>query len=255
MRHIEKYLHTEFYIFCIFIKTQEMRKIIIIAGLLCSYMSTSMHAQTRSINTLRELTGFMQSDYNYVKEQRERNSEIEGSPYLDENFQDGKLSFRGRMYDGLKLRYNMYASQFEFKSEEEILYFDPAYTAVDTVWIGDDEFIYMEYIDDNRNKRKYMQLLNNGKTQVLSLRETILLEAEKPKGYEEGKPARFRQLAERHFVQFPGQPAVEFKNKRSIEDVFPEYEDQLISFAKNNKLKFRSSDDLIELCKYFDTLH
>jgi len=221
--------------------------------ILCTFISASLEAQNNLTN-LSELTSFMKSDYNYIKEQRERNANIEGTPYLNEHFTDGRLVYQDKMYRGLKLRYNIYEDHFEFESEGEILYFDPRYTEVDTVWMGEQKYIYATYNENNREKRSYMHLLHDGRTQVLTRMETILLQPEKAQGYEDAKPARFREMPERMYVSIDGNPAVEFSNRRSIDDVFPEYEEELTSYAKKNKLKFRTPDELVTLVRYYDSI-
>lgn len=207
-----------------------------------------------TLTNLSELTSFMKSDYSYIKEQRERNSQIEGTPYLDEGFTEGKLVYQDKLYKGLQLRYNIYEGHFEFKSEGEILYFDPRYTEVDTVWIGQEKYIYAPYADNSREKRSYMHLLYDGNTQVLSLRETLLLQPEKAQGYADAKPARFRELPPRMFVSKDGKPAVEFSNRRSIEEVFPDHADKLETYAKKQRLRFRSPDELVELVEYYEDI-
>lgn len=214
---------------------------------------TAIFAQG-NITNLSELTSFMKSDYNYIIEQREKNKNIQGSPYLDDAFSDGQLVYQDRLYKGLRLRYNVYEGHFEFESEGEILYFDPRYTEVDTVWIGNKKYIYAPYKDNNRDKRSYMHLVHDGNTQVLTLMETLLLQPESAQGYEEAKPARFRQMPMRHFVSLDKQPAVEFQNKRSIEEVFPAHADELEKYAKSNRLKFKETGDLVQLVTYYDSI-
>ena len=216
-------------------------------------LGTEVNAQP-TLNNLSELTTFMNSDYSYIQEQRERNSQIEGTPYLDEEFSEGQLVYQEKLYGGLQLRYNIYEGHFEFKSEGEILYFDPRYTEVDTVWIAQEKYIYAPYSDNSREKRSYMHLLYDGKTQVLALRETILLQPEIAQGYEDAKPARFREMPPRMFVSKDGKPAVEFKNRRSIEDVFPAHADALENYAKKQRLRFKSPGELVSLVEYYDRI-
>jgi hypothetical protein len=212
-------------------------------------------AQSSQLTSLAELSTFMNSDYNYIEEQRARNALIEGSPYLEEEFTGGSLIFRDTYYKDLLLRYNIYEGHFEFKSDDQVLYFDPRYTEVDTVWMGDDRFIFQEFLDGKNTKRSYMQLLFEGDTtQVLVLRETILLQPEKAAGYEDAKPARFQPRADRLFVRFSGSPALEFSGKKSIPELFPSYADELTSFARKERLRFRSSDDLIVLCRHYEQI-
>jgi hypothetical protein len=227
---------------------------IILATLIAtaSYFALS---QTPAITPLSDLNTFMRSDFNYLEQQRARNTIIQGTPYLEDEFTDGALSFRDTYYRDLRLRYNIYEGHFEFESEGQVLYFDPRYTEVDTVWMGDNKFIFQEHQDVRSVKRSYMQLLyENMGTQVLSLRETILLQPESAKGYEDAKPARFQSRPDRLFVRFGKEPAREFSGRKSIPEIFPGYAGELEAFAKKERLRFRQPEELIELCKYYDRL-
>src|SRR6056297_1326296 len=194
-----------------------------IPGIIIISLCMSAHAQAPVISKLPELNTFMQSDYHYKKDLRDRNAEIEGSPYLSEEFSTGSLSFRDTYYKDLQLRFNVYEGHFEFMSGDEILYFDPRYTEVDTVWMGDEKYIYVSHDNGRNTRRNYMKILLDGPAKVLLLREIILLEPEEASGYEEARPARFEPRPGVTYVQVGDEPALEFKNRRSIDDVFPDH--------------------------------
>lgn len=230
-----------------------MNDIKVTTGIILLALSAVTTAQLSQLTSLAELSTFMNSDYNYIEEQRARNALIEGSPYLEEEFSKGSLIFKDTYYKDLFLRYNVYEGHFEFKSDDHVLYFDPGYTEVDTVWMGEDRFIFQEYLDGKNTKRSYMELLYEGDTtQVLVLRETILLQPQKAAGYEDAKPARFQPRSDRLFVRFAGSPALEFSGRKSIPELFPSHAEQLTTFTRKERLRFRSADDLIALCNYYE---
>ena len=242
-------------IFASNLTTKTMIKLKIILTTLFATASYFALSQTPTLSSLEELTSFMRTDLNYNEEQRARNAIIAGSPYLEEEFTEGLLIFSDTYYRDLRLRYNIYEGHFEFESDGQVLYFDPRYTEVDTVWMGENKYIFQEYQDVRSLKRSYMQLLyENEGTQVLSLRETILLQPESAKGYEDAKPARFQPRPDRLFVRFQGEPAREFSGKKSIPELFPEHANELDTYSKKERLRFRQPEELIELCKYYDHL-
>jgi len=220
-------------------------------GILLLMCLLSIRAQTPNTSPLNDLSSFMKSDYIYNMEQQSRNALIKGSPYLTEEFSEGSLSFRDSFYRDLQLRYNIY----EGRSGNKVLYFDPQYTEVDTVWIGNDTYIFQEYNDKKNVKRSYLHMLYDGNgIQAFALKEIILLQAEQAKGYSTAKPARFQQMSDRLFVRFGEEPAQEFSNRRSISKLFPVHTDELSSYAKKERLRFRQPEDLIELCSFYDSL-
>lgn len=210
--------------------------------------------QTPAIISGSDFNNFINSDLRYMREQDAFYARVDGSPYLDEEFKSGALVYNNKLYANLSLRYNYYEGYFEFKAGDEVKYYDPRYLEVDTVWLENDKFIYVEF-DNGRNvRRNYMKLLHDGPVKVLSYREIVLLEAQKAKGYEDARPARFDPRPEVIYIQFGDAPAVEFKNKRSIGEVFPDRTEVLEKYAKSEKLKFRDPDDLVTLVKYYETL-
>ena len=99
-----------------------------------------------------------------------------------------------------------------------------------------------------------MKVLAEGPTKVLEYKKIVLLEREPAAGYQEEKPTRFEARQARFFVMTANSPAMEFKNKRSIEEIFPDKVEILEKFAKTNKLKFKDINDVISVCKYYDGL-
>lgn len=221
---------------------------------LFAYFMVNGFSQATETSTLTALYSFMKSDYNYKNEQQAYNSSIEGSPYLNDEFTNGQLFFEGKLYKNLLLRYNIYEGHFEFKKDDEILYLDPFLSQVDTVWIGSEKYIFSAYKKANDIKKSYMHLIYNGSCQLLTLKEVTLLQAEQTSGYEDPKPARFHQGPDDFYIKTPGNIAAEFKNKKSIDDIFGEKSDKLNTYAKKNKLKLKNMEDIIQLCQYYDGL-
>jgi hypothetical protein len=216
--------------------------------------ATLVDGQTGIISSGSDMITFMNSDLDYIENQRERYTKIEGSAYLDEAFQTGSVSYNRKKYMGLQLRYNPYEGTFEFKTDQGIKYFDPRIIAVDTVWLGEETFIYIPYLSGKAVKRDYMKLINLGATRVLQFSQVILIQPEPVKGYEEAKPARFEKRSDAIYIQPGDQPAMEFNGKKSLEELFPGHHEALSDFARSEKLNLKKSGDIVTLCAYFDTI-
>ncbi len=210
--------------------------------------------QTNLISSGSDLITFLNSDPDYIENQMDRYSKIEGSAYLEEEFLEGALSINQKEYINVPLRYNSYESYFEFKAQEGIKYFDPRVTPVDTVWLGGFTYLYVNFQYGKGQSKTYMKLAGGDGTKVFLYRQVILSQAEPAKGYEDAKPARFEALAEKIYIQREQKLCIEFKGKKTIEEIFPEYHSQLSKYAKSEKLKLKNVEDVIRLCTYFDTL-
>lgn len=213
-----------------------------------------LFAQTPMISSGAEFNSFMKSDLSYLEEQEARYAKIEGSPYQDTAFKPGALIYNKKLYANLKLRYNYYEGYFEFKNGDEIKYYDPRYIEVDTVWLENSKYIYIEHDNGKNIRRNYMKLILDGPVKVLTFKEIIKLDPEEASGYEAARPARFDPRPEVIYLQIGDAPAVEFKSRRSIAQVFPDHVNELEKYAKSEKLRFRDPADLVALVQFYDTL-
>ena len=211
--------------------------------------------QTNLISSGSDLITFINSDLDYIENQMDRYSKIEGSAYLDKEFHEGSLSINQKRYVNIQLRYNTYESYFEFNTPEGIKYFDPHATSVDTVWLDGDTYLYVKFRFGKALNQTYMKLVGDGITKVFSYDQVILTQPEPAKGYAEAKPARFDPLAEKIYVQRQEKVCNEFKGKKSIEEIFPEHHSQLSKYVKSEKLKLKNVEDVVRLCAHFDSLH
>jgi len=220
--------------------------------LLLACVSLSISAQTPMISSGAEINDFMKSDLSYLTEQEKRYGSIEGTPYLEDDYSLGALRYKNKKFVDILLRYNYYEGYFEYKTKDQIQYFDPRYTEVDTVWYLGSKYIYIPFETGKDVKKSYMKVLKDGKSQVLLHKEVIKLLPEQASGYEAAKPARFDPRPETYYIRIGIKPAIEFKNKKSIDDIFGDKAGLLQAYVKSEKLKFKDSEDLVKLCEYYD---
>jgi len=209
-------------------------------------------AQTNMISSGADMINFMNSDLDYIKNQDDRYAQIEGTPYLVDDFQTGSISFKNVKYTGLELRFNPYEGYFEFKTEQGTKFLNPKVTRVDTVWLPGETYLYVQYMVGKSRKQSFMKAFHMGPTRVLLHNEVVLVQPEEGNGYDPAKPARFEKLAESIYIGEAGKPAIEFKGKKSLEEIFPEQHAMLSSYAKSEKLKLKKIEDVVRLCEYYD---
>ena len=213
-----------------------------------------LEGQTPLISNNQDLFTFIQSDLDYLNNKMEKYSRIEGSPYLDEDFVSGSVLHQRKKYVNLDLRYNHYEGYFEFSIEDGFKYIDPRRTRLDTVWMGELTFVFVNYRHGNSIRQAFMELANQGDTKLFLLNQVTLTEAEPAKGYAEARPAKFQKRPEYIYLEVPGQPAIQFKGKNSVKEVFPDNANLLLAHVKKEKLKLKNLEDIAELCRYYDSL-
>ena len=226
---------------------------LIYSGVLLLLSQVAM-AQTNIISSASDMMNFMRTDMDYIKNQDERYAQIEGTPYLDDAFHSGSISHKKQKYTGLDLRFNPYEGYFEFKTEDGIRFLDPRTTRVDTVWLEGETYFYVHFMSGKSTKQTFMKAVHTGPTRVLLFNQVVLVQPEEATGYEAFKPARFEKLAETIFIHVEGKPALEFKGKKSLEEIFPKHYSLLASHAKSEKLKLKNTEDVVRLCEYYDSI-
>jgi len=224
----------------------------LIALILLVLPVAAARGQTPRITSESDLLGFMNSDLNYRQSQREWYNTVEGSAYLDTSFVEGTISVGGTRYEGLPLRFNPYEDAVEFRREGQVRLFEPHSSRSDTVWIGEDTLLNVVRQAGRNLTSSFMELAGGASTRVLLFYEVLVTEPKPAQGYDEPSPARFVHRPESIFVQVPGAPAKEFRGKKSLEDVFGEDHQDLEKFAKSNRYRLRSVEEVVALCTYYD---
>ncbi|MDY8136682.1 hypothetical protein [Aquimarina sp. 2201CG5-10] len=184
--------------------------------------------------------------------------DLKGTPYLYDTFLPGKISddLTGKKVD-VYLRYNVYNDIFEVKydlSSDEIFGFlkNTGYHAE----INSDKFFYKAFPDDkNATKEGYLQELMKTDNFILYKRHYQKLHMPKPAktSLETDVPGRISD--HQHYYLRSGEKFLLLPmNKKKIANAFPKHQNELKSFIKKEKLKFKQEKDLITLIKYFNTL-
>lgn len=223
---------------------------------ICLFLAgPGLKAQTGVITQDHDIIDFMNTDHDFLSNQREFYERVDGSPYLDDTFREGSLCILDRRFSGLRLRYNAYEGHFEFETENGIRFLDPNKTPADTVWMEEETYVYAVYSMGKKLGKTYMKRMNRGATALYLHREIRLLEAEEAQGYQDARPARFDQRPEAWYIQVPGKAALQVRGKKDLKVIFPDSHDEVAAYMKSEKLKLKEADDLAALCSFADSLH
>jgi hypothetical protein len=178
-------------------------------------------------------------------------SNIEGTPYVFDQFVDGVVFPKDRNNAfRLKLNVNAYSDMFEFEFDDKV-YEMPNFT-IDSVIIGNSTFIpVVEFKDDKVNFYSMEILARDGKGNFLVKQYVVhLLEATMAKAYRQAEPTRYQSYpVNYYFYNVAEQKLTELKNVKKLKDD-PRYSGQLKVFFKENRIRSRNIDDLIELFNF-----
>jgi hypothetical protein len=185
-------------------------------------------------------------------------SDIEGSPFLSEEFTDGSLiTTDSLMYNNIPLRYNIYNDEMEFlhktpgavpmviTNQRRFIYFI----------LDEKVFVYTAFLQNNKPGSGYFEILNEGNFQVLLRRNIVFAEEEKPQGYNYTKPARFEAKNHQYYFRVNKQIPEEFNLRRNnILEMFSNKKTEIEQFVKENRLSYRDINNVIRITDYYNQL-
>lgn len=181
-----------------------------------------------------------------------------GSPYLDDNFKKGTMkAIEGTVIPDLRYRYDIYADRMEFIVSEDTVYIDLP-LALEYVQIGDRKFQYEVFmLIRDMVATGYFEILYEGDFISAMLQRRIKLEQDAyVTNYGGGGGTKdFIMKREKHFfVKQRGSAARMIERKKDLYRILPEYQRQLHTFMKENRISLRQEDDFYRVVEYMDRL-
>lgn len=178
----------------------------------------------------------------------------EGSPYMNEEFVEGDVYVNEGKYNALPLRYNIFKDYVEFKKGGQIYILD-ASLKINKISIGSDTLVVHKYIGGRAKEvLGYFKLLENGKATLLVKQVVKYREAQPPKALEtEGKLAKYSVYPDMFYLKFNDGELIEVNNVKKLPSSFPDQQDKVEAFLKENKIS-RNEEDLKKLISYYNAL-
>lgn len=224
-----------------------MRKTLLLAvpAVMISYQTTTAQGPTMELPTV-----YIQ---NTVTGSNRMPTNVLGSPYLNEEFKMGTVTIKNEESYKSYLRYNAYNDEIEMKDGATT-------TAVMkrdyiTVRLGADVFSIHTYAYEEGVKDGYFNALNEGKAQLLRRRKVYLKAAQAAtSSYSQDKPPKF-EMEESFYISINGETAQPVRlNKKGVLSLFSDYQTDLSSYVKENKMKLKSTEEVVKLLEYYNTL-
>lgn len=195
----------------------------------------------------RAMEGMRENTYN----------DVEGSPFMPKEFQQGKVQVKSEGLYSSKLRYDMYTNVMQFMAKG-IVYVIAFPESIEYIEIEDLKFIYTPYLSAPSGtdlKESYFVVLMNGNCKLLTKKEVLLLDAEPEKPYVPAKPAHFIQKKNSYFIKKNDLPAVKINNRKNLMGILEDKETEVLSFIKKEKISHNDPEDLKKLVKHYNNLN
>ena len=178
---------------------------------------------------------------------------IVGTPYLEDDFKEGKVVTTKGVFDAIPMRYNVEGDYVEFKQKDVTYILDPS-PAVKKVSLPATPLVVDSYDVKGKPVYGYFVLLDSGRLTLLMKKKVILRPAQAPKAIEtEGKPARYEKLGDEFFYKLNGGPVSEIVSVKKMLEVLTDHQDEVKAFVSKEKIS-KKERDLVKLVEYYNQL-
>ncbi len=178
---------------------------------------------------------------------------VQGSPYANEEFALGKVFIKGQdPYNGM-LRYNAYQDGIEMKTDKGVItLLKRDYLSAE---IDGDLYLIENYKKNGAIRKGYFVEKNKGKARLLFKQNKEFI-AERPaaSSYSKDQPAKFDD-DNVYYLITEGNPGIEVKLKsKDILAALPDHQKEVEAYAKKNKNKMKSEEEVIQVLAYYNSL-
>ncbi len=178
---------------------------------------------------------------------------IAGSPYMDEAFKEGEVVINDTIhFSKVPLRYNIVTDKMEFKNRRgQLMEID--YSAGQfSFLINNQQFKILEYKDKDKNQNGHLELLVDGAIQLYKKHNRQFEKATVVKAFEEPLPDRFVANDPTYLIAAEGEMPETISRKKDLLQQLNQDDPKVAQYLKDNKLKMRSEDSIIDLITFYN---
>ncbi len=194
------------------------------------------------------------TDYirNTLDGKNDRQTNVTGSPYQNENFLPGTVTIADKSFNTY-IRYNALNDVFETKNETGEVTALLRRPDIKVTLEGKQHKI-IKFMDDNEmTKQRYFVILAEGETMFLKNEGVEFREAQQASSsYSQSKPASLVPYT-KYYIKKGDAPAVEVSlRKKSVLNILDD--NQVEKYVKENKLKLKEEEEVIRVLNHFNSL-
>jgi hypothetical protein len=184
----------------------------------------------------------------YLNENYHDYDNIDGSPYLNNEFVNGIFYVKDTVAIKLPIRYNIYSDHMEYKSEGAVYYVDSP-QSLSRIVLGESVFVYLPFI----GKGGYYEMLETGKCRLVQKRRVEFKHSE-TKPIEGLIKSRFESNTDLFYLVNNQNQAFRIENMNSVLKALPDQKTKIEAFIKQEKIRNTKKENLIKIIKYYDSM-
>ena len=207
-----------------------------------------------SQNTFSQLTDPFLNSYSIYKsyhpEKAKEYKDVDGSPYLNEEFADGVIYMHDTVTIKLPLRYNIYTDEMEYQLKGiNFVVANPQ--EVNRIVIGQSVFVYQTF----NKKSVYFELFESGKCSLIQKKSVAFKPAEGPKAITgAATPAQFLRKSDSYYLVKDKSQVLRIDNLKTLLIALEDQKDKMESFINQGKIKNIKKENLMKIVKYYNSL-
>lgn len=180
---------------------------------------------------------------------------ILGSPHENPDFVPGIVETNSNVrYENIPLRFNIYANEMEFKTEEgQVLVFATP-EVLEFIEMDGQRYVYSPYILGNKLMRGYFKVITDGKASLLLKQNVSFRQAELPQAYKDAEPAQFIKTSDDFYVRLSPEEAHRVTNKKELLNILKDKNKEVDTFLSKNRIRFNKIEDLKSVLDYYNSL-
>ncbi len=174
--------------------------------------------------------------------------EVEGSPYLNDEFSEGKVRM-GKTTYLIPLRYNIYFDAFEAEMQQKDMYLNNA--AVDTIYLNNSVFAFKK---EKNELKTYEVVFHSNKIELLKKHAVKFNPGSFGIPFKADVYPNFKKTDPKYFLVTESNDMIPFTSFRNLYKIFPEKKDLIMKEIKSGKLKDKKDKDMKRLFNYISSI-
>jgi len=198
-----------------------------------------------------ELLEYIKSNHLSLRIADEEYKDINGNPYLFDEFFEGKLIVQtGEVFNG-EFRLDVYSNVIQFRDEKHIYALNfPA--KIKNLDMNGNCIQFIEYQIKDFRKSGYFICLLEDQISLFQKKEKRLMAEQISRAMQQPTEAQFLDKKDIYFLKVGDDPAVKIANKKTLFALFPEHAEKIGEQIKANKIHFNNQNNLIWLVNYLN---
>ncbi|MFA9370310.1 MAG: hypothetical protein ACERIH_01200 [Labilibaculum antarcticum] len=179
---------------------------------------------------------------------------VEGEFFLNEEWQQGAVYFTTKqMVKNDSIRYFVFGKEMHISHNGKTMAIINQ-TAMDSIVIDNHRFVYSEFYYGSKLVTDYLDLLSDKPIKLYKHYSNKFIKAKEVSGYQKQASDKY-VIKEEYYISRENETPQYFNpSKRNVIALFANRKNEVLKYAKMNKLKFKNEDDLIRVFDYYGSL-